>query len=326
MIFTQVLINQLRGDKSRKKTAREELWKAQGCDLFYSPEKQGLCRHTLRKAAYRALLGAERITREKDRFNPSLINFDFDFDGGGEYLFQDAKINCYIQRLGAGIFELDYLPKTWNYLDTCCPGMRRTAFADCLLPSDLSPEELLKCRPKGGRFCGEENYECTEMDKVRGKVSFRIPPSPELPFGQIEIGKTYTLKKDTLGAEYVLANRGDSAIDLLFAPAIDLSFPGEGESFVRFFRCKPGVKDSPVSDGMLKGAESLKIQDLKNEVQIQLSSSRSFDACIRTIKIPIEIQGKESDQYQSNCVIPFQSLSLKPGEEWSCGFSLRFSH
>jgi len=35
MMYTHILINQLRGDKYRKRTAREELWKAQGCDGFW---------------------------------------------------------------------------------------------------------------------------------------------------------------------------------------------------------------------------------------------------------------------------------------------------
>jgi len=34
-MYTHILINQLRGDKYRKRTAREELWKAQGCDGFW---------------------------------------------------------------------------------------------------------------------------------------------------------------------------------------------------------------------------------------------------------------------------------------------------
>jgi hypothetical protein len=35
-VFAHTLINDLRGDKSRKKTALEELWKAQDCDIYRS--------------------------------------------------------------------------------------------------------------------------------------------------------------------------------------------------------------------------------------------------------------------------------------------------
>jgi hypothetical protein len=86
MIYTRMLINQLRGDKSRKRTATEELWKAQDSRIFCPA--QGICPPQVRKAAYRALLEAERITRERRSFTPSLSVFDIDLDGTGEYLFQ----------------------------------------------------------------------------------------------------------------------------------------------------------------------------------------------------------------------------------------------
>ncbi|MDR0301663.1 MAG: DUF1925 domain-containing protein, partial [Treponema sp.] len=115
MMFTSVLINQLKGDKYRKQNAREELWKSQDSCLF--TPGGGFLRHELRKAAYSSLLRAEKLSREKGKFISSLIQHDFDLDGVKEYLFQDARINCYIQQKGASVFELDYLPKDWNYLD-----------------------------------------------------------------------------------------------------------------------------------------------------------------------------------------------------------------
>ncbi|MDR1178247.1 MAG: DUF1925 domain-containing protein, partial [Spirochaetaceae bacterium] len=118
MIYTGVLINQLRGDKSRKRTAREELWKAQGADVFCHSGNGGLYSSGIRKAVYRSLLGAERITRERGDFIPSLQAFDFDLDGEKEFLFQSRNVNGYVKAGGAVLFELDYLPKAWNYLDT----------------------------------------------------------------------------------------------------------------------------------------------------------------------------------------------------------------
>jgi hypothetical protein len=126
MIFTNVLINQIKGDKSRKQNAREEFWKAQDSSLF-SPGK-GQTRNELRKAAYSSLLRAEKLSREKGKYIPSIIQYDFDLDGKMEHLFQDAIINFYIQLKGAGIFELDYLPKDWNYLDC---GARISDGKDC---------------------------------------------------------------------------------------------------------------------------------------------------------------------------------------------------
>ena len=336
MIFTNVLINQLRGDKARKQNAREELWKAQGSGLFCATSGQGLYRHTLRKAAYSSLLEAERISREKSKFSPSLLPFDFDLDGAPEYLFQDTRLNCYVQTQGAGIFELDYIPKTWNYLDTsahaagektarrkAAPPCRRTAFADRLLPPGAGPSA-----PAGGRNCGMETYEAEEIDRSRRIARFLLAPAPALPFGAIAIGKTYTLRKDTLAVQYRIANQGEARQEFIFSPDISLSFPGEGERFVRFFKCRAGLKDVPSGGPAVEGAESLKIHDLKNEVQILLGSSRPFDARLETIHLPADVPSPEAaaERYQSTSIHPLFPLSLAGGESWENEFTLKFSH
>ncbi|MDR2258579.1 MAG: DUF1926 domain-containing protein [Treponema sp.] len=338
MVFTRVLINQLRGDKSRKRTAREELWKAQGCDVFYRPKEYGIDRHSVRNAAYKSLLGAERICREKGSFIPSLMNFDFDMDGAGEYLFQDVKINCYIRLRGASVFELDYLPKTWNYLDTFSPEPpetapvreRRTAFADTFFPSSISLQDILEGRSPGTRYCGREQFELAELDRVHGKVRFRLPGQDGLPFGNVEVEKIYFLKKDTLSVSYTLTNQGKDRAGFQFAPAIDLSFPGEGDIFVRFFKIKSGAKDAPCSEAIIRDAEGVKIQDLKNEVQIVLGSKKTFNACIVPVKTAGEPacagEGQGPELYQSTCLIPLQEVSLPPNETWTTEFTLKFSH
>ncbi|GHT70414.1 glycosyl hydrolase [Spirochaetia bacterium] len=329
MVFSHTLINQLRGDKSRKRTAREELWKAQGVDVFCPIGSGGICRSGIRKAAYRALLGAEKITRETGAFIPSLMNFDFDLDNDGEYLFQGERINCYIRPEGASIFELDYLPKAWNYLDTV---RRRGAFSDRLLPSGYSPEDVIKAAlgtggpSSGTRFCGGERFELAEMEKGHGKVSFTLPGKRDAPFGQIGIEKSYQLRKDTLTAAYTLTNRGAETTEFQFAPVIDLSFSGEGEEFVRVLKGNTGVKPEPDGRLFLKDAEALKFQDLKNEAVINLGSAKAFDACIFPVRGPCTIKGNEMELYQSTCIIPLLRIALKSGESYRNEFTLKISH
>jgi len=320
MVFTNVLINQLRGDKSRKLSAHEELWKAQGSDLFC--RREGLQNHLLRNAAYSALLGAERVTREKTKFVPSLVSYDFNMDGAQEWLFQDIRINCYVQSMGGGIFELDYLPKAWNYLDTCGG---RPSFADRLLPPALKAENLVCGDIDGARRCRGERYETGEMDKVRRKLRLTLHPiveksaaSGKPPFGSIEIDKTFALKKDTVHIGYTLTNGGAEKESFQFAPEIDLALPGEGDAFVRLFT------DEPLPQPIFHGAEGLKLHDIKNEVQIALSANRPFDGKVSSIHTRDEVTGAQF--YQSLCVMPLLPVSLEPGEKWEVEFMLRFSH
>jgi hypothetical protein len=344
MIFSHTLANQLRGDKSRKRTALEELWKAQGIDAFYPAENGGIYRPAIRQSAYKALLEAEKITREAGNFIPSLMNFDFDFDNEIEYLFRGERINCYIRPLGAGIFELDYLPNSWNYLDTfdCSdPGPggsrnRKASFADRILPADFPPGDILSGRKDGIRDCGKERFELREMDKARGKVSFYLPPAaagtPEGGrFQSLSVEKIYQLRRDTLTVSYTLANPGKEETGFLFASSIDLSFPGEGENFVRVLKgaavLKPEARDGVPGKDVLaaRDADLLRFQDLKNEAIISLGADRPFNAWIFPRRTAPETQGGPG-LYQSSCVTLVFPAALKPGENWKLAFALKFTH
>ncbi|MDR0524670.1 MAG: DUF1926 domain-containing protein [Spirochaetaceae bacterium] len=306
MMLTHVLINQFRGDKSRKRTAREELWKAQGCESFtpsISPKIDGMEQPEVRKSAYKALLSAEKLTRESGGFTPSLLYFDFDFDGQVEYLFQGELINCYIQPEGAEVFELDYLPRAWNYLDTFNPGFRRMAFADYLV-SRAFPEETFGENPESirqaGRNCGIERFELLKIDKDHNKIAFRLPSKPEIPQGNIEIEKTCCLKKEVFQVHYALYNAGTRPEDFWFVPSIDLAFPGEGGAFVRLLEQAPKI---------------LVFQDLKNETLLSLAGDRSFEARIFSIRA--------KGRYQSTCILPIQPVELAPGETFQTEFCLK---
>ncbi|GHV30997.1 glycosyl hydrolase [Spirochaetia bacterium] len=330
MMFTHTLINQLRGDKARKQNAREELWKAQGYTLFSAGNTGGIHRASLRKAAYKALLGAEKICRNQGKFTPSLLAFDFDLDGYPEYLFQDRNINCYVHRNGASIFELDYLPKTWNYLDTFSDGpRRRTAFADHLVPPGYSLEDARKAADlpafAGTRFCGTESYCLVDMDRSHGRACFRLPARNNPPTGlyldAIEMEKQYLLKQDTLSVHYTLINRGAAPAAFKFIPRIDLSFAGDGEEHLKVFRrlfdpresepsCREGVEITTI--------RGIEFRDVKNELTLSLTADRDFDGWI----VPI----RSGDRYQSTCLMPALALSLAAEGKWETEFKLGISH
>lgn len=314
MIFTNVLINQLKGDKARKLSAREELWQAQDSSLF-SPGN-GYMRNELRKWAYSSLLRAEMMTRDNGVFNPSLIQHDFDFDGENEFIFQDSVINCYIQTKGAGIFELDYLPKEWNYLD-CGSGDfgRRTAFADILLPIDTVIDKHEDIITKDSRLCFNEHYESIAQDK-KGKLCFNLSASEDTPFGEIEINKCFLLKKDMLTVSYNLKNTGKEPISFKFIPIICFSFVNVTDEFVRFYTVDANGKDVHLDHKF--DVDNMKILDVKNEVQILISSAKSFAGNLAPVY--------NKEHYQAARIMPGFSISLKEGGSWINEFAIKFSH
>jgi hypothetical protein len=353
MMFTHVLINQFRGDISRKRTARKELWKAQGYDGFCRSESGGIYRNTIRNTMYRALLEAERITREKGVFIPSIMAFDFDLDGEEEYLFQEETINCYIKTEGASVFEFDFLPKTWNYLNTLSAGQgagpsagahiagRRGSFADFLAPEDFSfrggAEKSILRFPLppgqgsgadwGVRFCAAERYKLLDMDKSRETAGFKLFPRPDLPFGSVEIEKTYALDKDALYVRYRLVNQGERELRCALISRIDLSFPGEGDLYQRFYALGGGAKKAPLlMEGDARDIRGIECQDLKNEVILTLAGAAAFHARITAVRTPCRIFGKERDLYQSTCIIPVIPVVLEPKAGRDFQYELRLSY
>lgn len=344
MMFTCLLINQLKGDKSRKRTAREEIWKAQVYDVFCPSVSGGVYRRTVRKAAYKALLEAEKISREKDDFTPSLLAFDFDMDGKDEFLFQEELVNCYVKQDGAGVFELDYLPKTFNYLDTftIAPDCgRRTAFYDVFAPKETSLETLfadetnicqngfMEMHPDKHtfRFCGKERFEIQEVDKTHRKAVFHLPVNTALPFGNIAMEKTFQLKKSTLTVHYLFENKG-SDVEFLFIPSIDISFSGDGVASLRIFKLNGEIKD-PVNLGeALFNIQGVKFQDIENETVVDIAADTFFDAYITSVKTPCPLgNGDMIDaMYQSTNIAPIKPISLETGKQFEIEFKLRMYH
>ncbi|MDR2418531.1 MAG: hypothetical protein LBD79_05710 [Treponema sp.] len=105
-------------------------------------------------------ISAKKITRENG-FTPSLISLDFDLDGEREALFQGEYLNCYIQITGVSVFELDYLPRHWNYFDTFSP--ERASIQHNAFVAHLVPAETRFAISADSRFCGNERFELVEL-------------------------------------------------------------------------------------------------------------------------------------------------------------------
>ncbi|MDR2211734.1 MAG: DUF1925 domain-containing protein [Spirochaetaceae bacterium] len=315
IFFINTQINQLRGDKSRKRAAREELWKAQCMEALSYDHEGGISLPAVRRHSYRAILASERITREKE-FKPSLLAFDFNLNSTLEYLFQDKNINCYVRTRGAAVFELDYLPRGWNYLDTFSgKGRRRCAFMDRLLPGDFIPQGADFSSPQG-RFCGEEEYRVESLDRQKLTVSFVLPPRRGLPFGSIEIQKTYRLEKNMLHLLYVLRNRGDEKTVLCFIPQFDLSFAGEGGPIL--FKQSQGEEGlSEERGGIKKRVLALEEQNARYGASFFLDFQMPCDLYY----YPVAAEG----HCQSTCFLPVFQLFLNPGGEWQNQISLTVS-
>ncbi|WP_304224881.1 alpha-amylase/4-alpha-glucanotransferase domain-containing protein [Gracilinema caldarium] len=325
MIYVHTLINQLRGDKARKKNAREELWKAQGIDAFALDSAQGIQNNSIRNAMYRALIEAEKITREKGVFIPSILAFDFNLDGKIEYVIQGNELNCYVGLQGASIFELDYMPAATNYTDTFYvqdelpyPVPKRTSFVEYLCPPGCSLHEIISDSQHRNRFTGRELYQEESINKPHNTISFILEANQAEPFGNISIKKQYGLKKNTLMLTYTLMNKGSETERFTFLPHLEFSFSEFSTKAYQLFIARSGeTKELDLDIHEVRNTEQVIYKDNKNDVLISIKSVVPFDAWQYQVFSPPSV-------YQSTCILPIQEILLTPGEQWETSFYVSF--
>ncbi len=283
MMHVNILVNQIRGDRYRKRAAREELWKAQSGHPYWHGKIDGIYRNSIRKAAYSALIEAEKIAREQGVFKQHISKEDFDMDGLDEYLIRGNALNVYVDTVGGSIFELDHLPVSWNYLDTMAryeepyhdtllsgdvfDGAPRRGFTDRLEAHDLTMEEYLSGAEKESVRLFGKVYRVIEYKRDQLEVALAANCDDTLV-----VEKRYRLSEDELSLRYLLRNEGAVAIKKSFISELHLSFASNNEEFLQ-------VRAHTVSGEVLtlrdiEGAEqvaSFEARDLRNAVTITVT-------------------------------------------------------
>lgn len=339
MQYTHVLVNQVRGDKSRKMTAREELWRGQSHFGYWHNPGGGIYRSELRKATYAALLEAEKTTREKGIFIPSILRLDFDFDGQPEVLYQGSDINAYVHLRGASIFELDYLARNWNYLDTMTrreepyhDDRARTAGYD-RWPRDAFVDHLFTAAPSRDDFSAGNveflsdlaslPYEVESLDKDRSRVTFAAVQ--DIGFASLAIRKRYRFNRNRIEVTYEMGNEGMEPLHGIFGSEINLSFysidAGNLRVVVRQGRQKRDfLPDLIEADNV----SDIQFSDLHNGTNVVVSPSGRPSMWSIPIYAQALLSGGRAWLYQSNSTVFIHPLDLEPGERKEFSMTIRF--
>jgi alpha-amylase len=352
MHYIHILVNQIRGDKYRKQLAREELWRGQ-CHAAYwkGGLAGGIYSNRLRKQVYASLIEAEKVTREKGIFSPSIITVDFDMDGLSEFLYQGQEINAYVHKQGGVIFELDYLPVPWNYGDSLAENAvgagvlgnggalragasddgvaagpvvhSRDLFVDHFFDEPAVSATVENADSERGDFTGRL-YSVRQLSKDGHKIHLAA-------FGNVvdgrsgrpvpvEIHKEYGFEGATIHLTYRLRNRGTVALQTNFASEINLSLGGNDEEALRILAGRgSGATLSRDSADWVDGVDSVRIYDLHNDVLLLLN----YDDATGLSSAPVEVGAKAvSAPYQASRFLPQWHLELEPGAEWTQKVSL----
>jgi alpha-amylase len=323
----------VRGDKYKKKAAQNELWKGQSHHAYWHGKAGGIYVNALRKAVYQSLIEAEKITRATEIFAPSIIIVDYDMDNAIEYLYQGSELNAYIQCRGGAMFELDFLPASWNYLDTMVnreqrgDGYPRKAFIDHFFEEGHSIRDFEAGKPGDAGDFQSGRYELVELNRAlpelllqrTGAVSGRGSPRP------VGIEKRFVFRPRSIDVYYKVTNLGAQDFSGRFGVEMSLSLAARAADYGRLFILDEDRKKEFESGTCeIDGVQGLLVRDVKNEVSVTLSSARAF--LFWSVPVETDLVGGEgrSAAFQCHCFVPQWDLHLTPGEAWENHMSVGF--
>ncbi len=335
MMHTHVLVNQLRGDRYRKRAAQNELWKGQSHHAYWFGGSAGLHANAQRKAVYRSLIEAEKIIRATEIFAPSIIGVDFDADNGTEYLYQGSELNAYLHARGGALFELDFLPSAWNYLDTLvsrehgrCDAERlpRHAFIDHFLDDACSLADFADGAAASAVF-GRTVWQTAELNRTLPEVLLRAA-GPVRTGGReamVCIEKRFVFRPRSIDVYYRVAAGGEAGLRTRFGVEINVSLASRSPADSRLFLIGEDASTEIGTDAReIESATGLLLRDVPNGVSITISSAASFRCWSLPVETVPEPPAAGAPEYQCQCLMPMWDLDLGPGAAWENHLSIGF--
>jgi alpha-amylase len=264
MYYVHSLTSLLKGDKTRKKSAQEDLFRAQAGDSYWIGPMGGLRRPEVRLAAYRSLIEAEKSTRTHGVFNPGIVMDDIDCDGEREILYQASDLNCYIHEKGGQVFELDILRHRLNLCASCSmKGSRTThAFIDrACEPGSFGPD---------ASALDSLNYALVERDKSSHRLILSRDFHLQTGGVQHSLGlrKSFLFQKNCLSVDFEIHNISLQQADFRFISEHAIQ-PGSRVETLDFQLERDHRREVLSEDAGFQASDALfiRLEDGKNELE-----------------------------------------------------------
>lgn len=340
MLYINLLVNQIKGDRSRKKTAREELWRVQSHYVYWHGSHLGIYDKSLRERSYQFLIEAEISTREKGIFKAGISHVDIDLDGKKEALYQGDNYNSYISSNGGILFQLDFLKKKRNLLSTVkrieesyhtpensefgYDTYPRKMFHDHFLPSDITPVEFsTQTHTELGTFINT-NYEYDSLNRESKYIILKAKGFVNYLGVQhnVTIQKKYLFNKKGIVLTYNIENHDDLPLHTIFAPEFNLSLGDiTKEPIASFSSDKEHFILNKITK--TKKLSNLIIDDKANAVKVNISFSNETSALWSFPQYSKSLEnGKLLELYQFSSFLPQWNIKIGPKQVWSLAINL----
>jgi len=328
MMHVGVLSNQLRGDKYRKRNAKEELWRGQEHYAYWHGPSGGIYNSRLRHSTYSALIEAEKATRERGIFKAALTSLDFDMDGNKEYLYNGLSFNAYIHLVGGALFELDYLPVSRNYLATFSryresyhsretvkrgyDSYPRHAFLDHILDPSVKLADFERgLYHRLGDF-PTKRYRTLNLEREPPRVSLACSAALNGEEKALDIYKTFSFRRGLLAVDYKLTNLSQGKLTFLWGSEINLALAENAEMRSVFLNADEAAADGVQERGSDKGVNSWTVLDKALGVAINFQLSETAELWKSPFFADYRVGGELRRNYQSNFFMPRWLIVLEP--------------
>ncbi len=334
MVYTSTLVNQCRGDKVRKKAAREHVFQAQNYSAYIFNGNGGVRSKSILDSAYQNLIEAEKLVREASGFSENTTSFDFMHNGNKEYVCSFDSFNAYIMQTGGMLFELDIISNSKNY----CNASRRFQKTDKttdLYNKKMFVDHLLSKSDFNKLSSGKApvtvnlpTIKYSEHTFNRSKSSIQL--IAECLWGEdnnpVIIKKNYNFNNNGVLVQYILKNNGVTPIKAKFAVEQNISFSGDTNQNVLAEIIAMENKDVPDTSKPCyykDGVSLVQLEDLHSNVQLlfELNENSTYSMypyhtqCINKQKI-------DCVQYEAHTCVFYWDIDLQPGYETEKNISL----
>lgn len=225
MLYMNLLINQYKHDKMRKKAARDKLWQAQNGNALIYFTDDSYTNLSFRRQSYKNLMEAEKILREDNNFKESILCFDYTGNGENEYVCRMQNYFTYITLMSGAIQELEILKNTGNYaanlsrteaFDGCSDDYERGLFIDHVF-SEEQFENYLKGYPSGDGVFSRIEYEEVKFSQNHHEIQLEARALFTPTKQQIYLRKKYIINSNGMNVQYILRNESSKKLSVKLA-------------------------------------------------------------------------------------------------------------
>ncbi|OJF77727.1 MAG: hypothetical protein BKP49_01745 [Treponema sp. CETP13] len=326
MMNISSMISQCKGDKARRKTAREYLWIAQNYAVYMFTGKGGITDQKLRQYSYSNLLRAEQLVRDASNFVDNTTCFDFDFDGILEYVNRFTTYNAFISRHGGMITELDIMHNYANYCDVM-PRIRKydgvtdlyakNMFVDHFIPAEK--DEELEFNTHLLSKLNQQLYNQKQFERSRHELVLETVVEIGDLKQNLSVTKKYTLNENGILVQYILRNESEENLTGFFGVENNFSVPYKSSANIQLEVLLEGKKEIPSSDTYyIKQSDIglLQLTDTDAKNSFVLEPNERAGICIQPLySARPDESGSVEPRYEANTCTFFWKISLEPGME-----------